>query len=1065
MSMIRRPPARIDHGRSAGDVVIGVFALAAIAALVLGVPFALLTFFGSPIPRSMPSAETLTQRLDITALMHVLVIIVWLAWVQLTACVLVEAYAGIRGVGLPARVPLAGGPQALAHRLVVAALLLFTATTAVMPALTAPRATHVQRLGPPERPEPVQAHHAEPASLDTQAQPRQDQPDLMEKNAVRKIYRVRPTPGRHHESLWEIAEKCLGDGRRYREIYSLNKGKPQPDGTRLTMASLIRPGWVLDMPADATHVEIIEKGAHDGQREYGVPESRVPGGPQHKGSVSTEKQAVDAARRAGEQEARDDRADREAGRPPIEQAPEVPTAPSTQDTPAQQAPDTPAQQAPDTPAQQAPGAPAQNAPDGHAQQAPDAPTQQAPGAPTEKAPGAPAQQDPGGHAQQAPGDHDAPTHQAPAEPPAHTRPHGESHTGQPPEQRQAPEQQPESGFAFGWPQELALASLLSAGLLAGIGRRRREQLWHRAFGNMIPRADGDAALVEQALRIGADTEATRLLDLGLRQMSKALADEGRTLPTVYGVHLGTDSLDLWIAPADRTPPAPWEEYDNGQVWRLDAAALDDIATADLADVLAPYPGLVSIGTNDTGRILVDLEAAHGLIALHGPDEARRAVLAAVAVELATNRWSDHMRITMVGFDEDLALIAPDRIRIVGSLAEALPELEGRSEEVRQALAASGADSVLTGRCRGVFGEAWMPHYLIMAEPPDAEEAERLVALARTGQRMAAGYIVAGDTPGATWTWDVAADGRLRAGVLGFDVDAQLVPERHYRAVVELFRTAGRLDGVPYVTPEEEPLVPTASGEAHPAVDIRLLGPIEVDAPEPVDESRRALCTEVLVYLATHPEGVHPTVLGGAVWPRGVSAGVRDATVARVADWLGRDSRGRPNLYYDERGRIRLGSEVRVDWEVFRWLVWRSAAEPASETAYMTYAVELVRGGLLEGRPRGRYGWLASEDFEYDATARIADVAHRLVLMRLDEGDARGGVAAARAGLRLATGDEGLWRDLLRATHATGDAALLRETVGELRERVVADPYSDQMQPETEALVEELLPLWRGVEAG
>jgi hypothetical protein len=353
----------------------------------------------------------------------------------------------------------------------------------------------------------------------------------------------------------------------------------------------------------------------------------------------------------------------------------------------------------------------------------------------------------------------------------------------------------------------------------------------------------------------------------------------------------------------------------------------------------------------------------------------------------------------------------------------------------------------------------------MAEPPGPDETERLIALARTGQRMAAGYIVAGETPGATWTWDVASDGRLRAGVLGFDVDAQLVPERHYRAVVELFRTAGRVDGVPYVTPEEEPLVPTASGEARPAVDIRLLGPIEIDAPEPVDESRRALCTEVLVYLATHPEGVHPTVLGGAVWPRGVSAGVRDATVARVADWLGRDSRGRPNLYSDERGRIRLGSEVRVDWEVFRWLVWRSAAEPASETAYMTYAVELVRGRLLEDRPRGRYGWLAAEDFEYDATARIADVAHRLVLMRLDEGDARGGVAAASAGLRVATGDEGLWRDLLRATHATGDAALLREAVDELRVRVDADPYTDQMQPETEALVEELLPQWRGVEAG
>jgi len=155
MSSIQRPPVRIDRGRSPGDVLAGVLAIVSLAALLLGVPFALLTFFGSPVPHKLPSTETLTQRLDATALMHVLVIIVWLAWIQLAACVLVEAYAGVRGVGVPARVPLAGGPQALAHRLVIAALLLFTATTAVMPVITGVRSTHIQqRVGPPEHREP-----------------------------------------------------------------------------------------------------------------------------------------------------------------------------------------------------------------------------------------------------------------------------------------------------------------------------------------------------------------------------------------------------------------------------------------------------------------------------------------------------------------------------------------------------------------------------------------------------------------------------------------------------------------------------------------------------------------------------------------------------------------------------------------------------------------------------------------------------------------------------------------------------------------------------------------------
>ncbi|MFS2293336.1 MAG: bacterial transcriptional activator domain-containing protein, partial [Actinomadura sp.] len=579
-----------------------------------------------------------------------------------------------------------------------------------------------------------------------------------------------------------------------------------------------------------------------------------------------------------------------------------------------------------------------------------------------------------------------------------------------------------------------------------------------------------AAQAERALRLGADDASARLLDLGLRHLSKSMAAGGRSLPTIYGVHIGAShegpgSIDLWVAPADRNPPAPWQAFDDGQVWRLHGDALPELDAADLGGVLAPYPGLVSIGTNDNGRILVDLEAAHGLIALRGPDDVRRAALSAVALELATNRWSDHMRITLVGFDgelgEGLAEIAPDRVRSVPTLADALPELEGRSEEVRQALAASGVDSVLTGRCRGVFGEAWMPHYLIMAAQPSEREADRLVALARTGTRMAAGYLVPGDVQGATWTWDVDENGRLHAGVLGFDVDAQLVADDEYRGVFELFRAANRLDSVelPGLAGGEEP--PSAQQSS---AEIRLLGPIEVEAPGPMDDGRRELCTELLVYLAAHPEGVHPTVLSGAIWPRGVSAAVRDACVARVSAWLGRDARGRPNLYTDERGRIRLGSEVRVDLNVFRWLVWRSAAEPGSESAYMAHALDLVRGPLLADRPRGRYAWLAGHDLEYEASARVVDVAHRLVVLRLDEGDAHGAVSAARAGLRLAPEDEGLWRDLLRAAHATGDVVRLRAVVDELRARIGRDPYLDRLQPETEALVEELLPGWHQVPA-
>src|SRR6202035_4719874 len=82
---------------------------------------------------------------------------------------------------------------------------------------------------------------------------------------AQKLYVVTPPQCRYHESLWEIAQQHLGDGRRYKEIFELNKDRVQPDGSKLTIASLIRPGWVLRMPGDAFGPGIQTAGQHQAQ--------------------------------------------------------------------------------------------------------------------------------------------------------------------------------------------------------------------------------------------------------------------------------------------------------------------------------------------------------------------------------------------------------------------------------------------------------------------------------------------------------------------------------------------------------------------------------------------------------------------------------------------------------------------------------------------------------------------------------------------------------------------------------------------------------------------------------
>ncbi len=931
-----RQPAKIPH-RTPADVLLGVAAVLALAALTIGVPIALITVVGLPIPHSAPKLSALTGQLDITAILEILSVVIWLAWIQLVWCVLAEIGAAVSHRESH-RVPLAGATQSAVHRLVASALLLFTAAAALVPVVSSGPARPAHSVSAQASPGGMSTH----ASLDVrpvnvQAAPNSD-----------KVYVVRPPVGRFHESLWEIASRHLGDGRRYSEVYELNADRIQPDGSRLTIASLIRPGWILLMPKDA-HGPGIEAMTPQIASEMGMtshPDSPA-GGSSQQGSRGAA--GIWAA------------------------GPEV----------------------------QLPAVGAQGS--------------SVPGNGIFAAPAAPGQSGPA------------------------------------------------------WPYELSSASLLAAGVLVALGRRRREQLWRRAFGRRIAAPEGDAAQAETALRLGADDPAVRMLDTGLRYLSQQLATRDKTPPTVFAAHLGQENLDLWIAPPDAGPPRPWQAVDGGQVWRLPFAAIAGLDPADGGPgrALAPYPGLVSLGTNETGRILVDLEVANGLIAVRGPRQVVQAAMSALAVELVTNRWSDQMQVTLVGFGDGLNDLYPERVRVVRTLDEALPDLERRAAEVRDAMAAAGIDSVLTGRSRSGDAGLWAPHYLIMGVPPTQAQAERLLALARSRYRTAAGYVIAGDVRGATWTWDLSADGRLHAGVLGFDLEAQLLPPEQYAAMVKLFR--GTADGAdvplaalaPDGVATVEQLVP---GAAMP-VEVGLLGQVWLQAPGPLEPDRLALATELVVYLAAHPDGVHPSVLTGAIWARGVSPEVRDATLSRVHAWLGTDSSGRPNLFTDSSGRLRLGPGARVDWQVFRALFVQAsqasiASDPVAEADHLERALALVRGQFLDGRDASRYAWLATDDIEYEVTAAVADAAHRLSALRLSAGQPEAAMAAARAGLRLAFNDEMLWRDLLTGAHATGQDHMLRAVVGELSARVALDEVMPRMAPETEALIDELLPSWR-----
>ncbi|HWJ84080.1 MAG TPA: hypothetical protein VNR62_01550, partial [Cellulomonas sp.] len=118
-----RGPQRFQQ--AAGDIEAtrsrwsGLGAALVLLLLVVGVPVALLLLDAAPhVPTSLPTREDLSGSIGAEQIVTVLVWIVWLAWLQFTICVLVELRSAVRGIGMPARVPLAGPSQRAARTLV-----------------------------------------------------------------------------------------------------------------------------------------------------------------------------------------------------------------------------------------------------------------------------------------------------------------------------------------------------------------------------------------------------------------------------------------------------------------------------------------------------------------------------------------------------------------------------------------------------------------------------------------------------------------------------------------------------------------------------------------------------------------------------------------------------------------------------------------------------------------------------------------------------------------------------------------------------------------------------------
>ncbi|WP_143517544.1 transcriptional regulator [Pseudonocardia sp. MH-G8] len=242
-----------------------------LAALVVGVPWALARYVGWPLPERLPTVTELELHLfgplSSGLLLDVLACACWVAWVAFTLdvirCTVALLVRGAGYVGVSVRWRLSP-THALAAVLVgTVALSILGNRLPSRDARSSAVAWPVALTAGPAEPGPgslVPVAFAVPQRLVTEP----SDIDAGAESARSVVVRVPDPVTGVHDSLWRIADRTLGDGARWPEIFEINRDKPQPGGGTFTRPSLIFPGEELVLPSG-------EAG--------GLPEERPPAGP------------------------------------------------------------------------------------------------------------------------------------------------------------------------------------------------------------------------------------------------------------------------------------------------------------------------------------------------------------------------------------------------------------------------------------------------------------------------------------------------------------------------------------------------------------------------------------------------------------------------------------------------------------------------------------------------------------------------------------------------------------------------------------------------------------------
>jgi DNA-binding SARP family transcriptional activator len=173
-------------------------------------------------------------------------------------------------------------------------------------------------------------------------------------------------------------------------------------------------------------------------------------------------------------------------------------------------------------------------------------------------------------------------------------------------------------------------------------------------------------------------------------------------------------------------------------------------------------------------------------------------------------------------------------------------------------------------------------------------------------------------------------------------------------------------------------------------------------------------------------------------------------IVRTRRQLGRAAEGREWIVHLGAGQYALHPDARFDWADFEELSERGMQD--RDHASLRDALALIRGKPFAGC----YHWWLDLAFTETVRAQIVDAAEMLAELELAAGVPSASARAARTGLSGDATAEQLWRAVMRAEHAAGNLAGVREAWSRCLDTMTDIAADGEPHPDTAALYQQLI---------